>query len=572
MLSVNTDKLDELKRKINNIERKLKNISEDIKAIAIPEDFGEKNVLENLSGQITDISATIGTVKDWANQAKENFEIAERKNAMIISNLDIDKALANFNKKSSKSTKKKANLKITKKLEHEMEKNKKANKYKKEKIENDEETATHLNRKILVGPELKMAKAEVDKDNEGSSTYLNREILVGPELAMTKAKVSEDGEDTVTYLNRNILVGPELAMAKAKMNKDNEETTTYLNRNILVGPELAMAKVGKSNKIKDKGTKTNTNTTDVGLGTGNQITGNGTYTNTNVQNATKAVSSVSAVYVASNQASVVINNEKLVDKNIGTINNTNEGKIIDENIEKINQQMETNKIEDINHSKIVDKNIKKTQTTAKDNALKSNMKEEKAKDINNINNIETKNIKINGEQIKTLFNKAKILNNKEFSAKLQDILGSKSTIANNVQVFYHEGKIYVKGNSKTEKSNIYKNIETMLEQIYKGKENTKLTEARITTTPDKSLEKIKDLSNQIFEKAQRNTKTENLDVNDNINKMIDLLHSVEKSNKDMAELLISEAVLDSQYITNKNTEVTSIRMAYMQSLNKNGGK
>ena len=86
------------------------------------------------------------------------------RNAMIISNLDIDKALANFNKKSSKSTKKKANLKITKKLEHEMEKNKKANKYKKEKIENDEETATHLNRKILVGPELKMAKAEVDKD------------------------------------------------------------------------------------------------------------------------------------------------------------------------------------------------------------------------------------------------------------------------------------------------------------------------------------------------------------------------------------------------------------------------
>ena len=89
---------------------------------------------------------------------------------------------------------------------------------------------------------------------------------------------------------------------------------------------------------------------------------------------------------------------------------------------------------------------------------------------------------------------------------------------------------------------------------------------------DKSFEEIRGKSVQIFEMAKSIMlgKRENveIDVATEIDNMENLLKGVKKCNQKQAEELISEAIVDLQYITHLNEDVLSLRLYHFKKQNE----
>lgn len=81
---------------------------------------------------------------------------------------------------------------------------------------------------------------------------------------------------------------------------------------------------------------------------------------------------------------------------------------------------------------------------------------------------------------------------------------------------------------------------------------------------DKSFQQINQISNQAFETAKKilngMNKDENVDFSSQIEVMQEALKSVKKYNIDIAKNLISEAMLDFNYISNPSTQIMSLRL------------
>ena len=81
---------------------------------------------------------------------------------------------------------------------------------------------------------------------------------------------------------------------------------------------------------------------------------------------------------------------------------------------------------------------------------------------------------------------------------------------------------------------------------------------------DKSFQQINQISNQVFETAKKilngMNKDENVDFSSQIEVMQEALKSVKKYNIDIAKNLISEAMLDFNYISNPSTQIMSLRL------------
>ena len=83
---------------------------------------------------------------------------------------------------------------------------------------------------------------------------------------------------------------------------------------------------------------------------------------------------------------------------------------------------------------------------------------------------------------------------------------------------------------------------------------------------DNAFEKIRQISNEFFRMAKGVLVGEQVDSNDDfsqkIEEMKELLCRVTKYNRQQAENLISEAILDVGFITNSQSGITSVRIAH----------
>ena len=93
-----------------------------------------------------------------------------------------------------------------------------------------------------------------------------------------------------------------------------------------------------------------------------------------------------------------------------------------------------------------------------------------------------------------------------------------------------------------------------------------LEEKKMEIIVDNSFEKIKQISNEFFGMAKRTLDGEQMnpeeDFSKRINEMKKLLTTVKEYNVQQAKSLISEAIIDSNYITNPQSGFTSIRIAH----------
>lgn len=83
---------------------------------------------------------------------------------------------------------------------------------------------------------------------------------------------------------------------------------------------------------------------------------------------------------------------------------------------------------------------------------------------------------------------------------------------------------------------------------------------------DNNFEELKQLSENIFRiaiKKAQNEKYDELNLTAEIEKMKNLKDNVESYNQEQAKKLISEAVLDSEFIENPNTEYISLRLSHI---------
>lgn len=85
---------------------------------------------------------------------------------------------------------------------------------------------------------------------------------------------------------------------------------------------------------------------------------------------------------------------------------------------------------------------------------------------------------------------------------------------------------------------------------------------------DLSLQKLKDISTSIFNTAREtlNGETKNIDINHTalLKEMSELLKNVKEENREVAELMLSESILDLRYIKNPKAGISSLRMANVE--------
>ena len=85
---------------------------------------------------------------------------------------------------------------------------------------------------------------------------------------------------------------------------------------------------------------------------------------------------------------------------------------------------------------------------------------------------------------------------------------------------------------------------------------------------DLSLQKLKDISTSIFNTAREtlNGETKNIDINHTvlIKEMSELLKNVKEENREVAEFMLSESILDLRYIKNPKAAISSLRMANVE--------
>lgn len=81
---------------------------------------------------------------------------------------------------------------------------------------------------------------------------------------------------------------------------------------------------------------------------------------------------------------------------------------------------------------------------------------------------------------------------------------------------------------------------------------------------DNNFEKIKKISNKVFIEARNILNEKKLEYSLSDKKVVEmeeLVGKVERCNKEQAEKLLSEAILDMNFIDNPNTEVCSLRLS-----------
>ncbi len=117
-------------------------------------------------------------------------------------------------------------------------------------------------------------------------------------------------------------------------------------------------------------------------------------------------------------------------------------------------------------------------------------------------------------------------------------------------------------------------IEILLNRITKNLSMTNLETKKSRILVDESFEEIRKISDNVFETALRQLEsnaTTNIDINveEKIEKIIQLLEEVKSFNKEQAQMLVSETMLDLQFIQNPKTDIKSLRLAHIQTAMKN---
>lgn len=113
-------------------------------------------------------------------------------------------------------------------------------------------------------------------------------------------------------------------------------------------------------------------------------------------------------------------------------------------------------------------------------------------------------------------------------------------------------------------------IKSVLNSIARNYENMDIDAIKRTLLIDNAFDEIRKKSLEIFEIAKSNlsgkTNDANIDVENEVKNMQTLLKEVKEYNKEQAQELISEAIIDSGYITNSNEDILSLRLYHFKEL------
>lgn len=124
------------------------------------------------------------------------------------------------------------------------------------------------------------------------------------------------------------------------------------------------------------------------------------------------------------------------------------------------------------------------------------------------------------------------------------------------------------GGKKFDESSVKPVLESMANRIIAEDIQMK----RKDLIKDVNFEKIRQISMKAFTVAQDVLKgkelEEELDIDGEMKKLETLLNSVEEYNKEQARNLVSEAILDLNFIANPNSEMVSLRLGEIIRLNK----
>ena len=112
-------------------------------------------------------------------------------------------------------------------------------------------------------------------------------------------------------------------------------------------------------------------------------------------------------------------------------------------------------------------------------------------------------------------------------------------------------------------------IKELLDKITKQLISEDLQGKKRILISDDNYEKINEISNEIFQLAQRKLNNEDIKIefedSEKIKEMQNLLKDVKEYNIQKAKKLISEAILDLNYINEKSTDICSLRLGYIKN-------
>ncbi len=110
-----------------------------------------------------------------------------------------------------------------------------------------------------------------------------------------------------------------------------------------------------------------------------------------------------------------------------------------------------------------------------------------------------------------------------------------------------------------------KSIKSILNRMANRYFEANIESIKYTLLEDEAFEEVKNISLKIFELAQKKAKGEDIEVNQDLDEEIEkikqLLSEVKDYNKEEAKKLLSEAIVDKKFIRTKNADVMSLRLA-----------
>lgn len=154
---------------------------------------------------------------------------------------------------------------------------------------------------------------------------------------------------------------------------------------------------------------------------------------------------------------------------------------------------------------------------------------------------------------------------KEFSESMENIDENQELVNSFESYLYSIVKIMENTDSKIVGEKNKETIEEILKYCTRDTMELPLEQKKQKLLNDKSFEKIRTLSNDAFEMTQKVLKRELNEINKNEvenmkNKFKQLLENVREFNRSEATLLISEGILDLNFVENPKTEIMSIRL------------
>ena len=158
-------------------------------------------------------------------------------------------------------------------------------------------------------------------------------------------------------------------------------------------------------------------------------------------------------------------------------------------------------------------------------------------------------------------------------SKSRDVLWMKKNFENNAEFFFDVTNLFNNSIPINLKKENYVNfnindksdMESLLKYVTDDVIKLPLEKKRQMLIRDESFETIRSISNNAFEMAQEayTSKSDNIDetkVDEMQKKLNELLKSVKAFNKQQAIWLVSEGILDLNFVKNPKTDIMSIRL------------